>query len=248
MDSGNIEIAMFPCLSDNYGFLIHDSNSGRTATIDTPDADAIMAAAKARGWTLTEIWNTHHHWDHTGGNLALHEKLGVNIIGPAHDAKRIPGLSQPASDGAVFYFGDHAVHVHATPGHTDGHIIFHVPNAHGGKGAAFVGDTIFVMGCGRLFEGTPADMYQSMRVIDALPADTTLYCAHEYTLSNAAFAKTVEPDNQAMMDYIKEAEALRGKGLPTVPTTVARERAINPFMRAASAERLGEIRRAKDNF
>lgn len=243
-----LHVIMFPCLTDNYGFLIHDDVSGQTAAIDTPDGAAITAALDARGWTLTHIWNTHHHYDHTGNNLALANEYGCPIIGPAHDAKRIPGLTQGVRGGDVFQIGAHDVHVIETPGHTDGHIIYYISDAHDNKGAAFVGDTIFVMGCGRLFEGTPVQMFDSMRKIDALPASTTLYSAHEYTLSNAAFAKTVEPDNQEMLAYIKTAEDLRAKGLPTVPTTVARERAINPFLRAATAERLGEIRRAKDNF
>ncbi|WP_371396064.1 hydroxyacylglutathione hydrolase [Fretibacter rubidus] len=243
-----LHIALFPCLSDNYGFLIHDSESGQTATIDTPDGNAITAALEARGWNLTAIWNTHHHFDHTGHNLSLAARYDCPIIGPGHDAKRIPGLTQGVRDGDVFKLGSHDVHVLETPGHTDGHIIFHIPDAHDGAGAAFVGDTIFIMGCGRLFEGTPAQMYESMRKIEALPHSTTLYCAHEYTLSNADFAKTVEPDNRAMLDYIKTAEDLRAKGRPTVPTTVARELSINPFMRANTPEKLGEIRRAKDKF
>lgn len=243
-----LEIEMFPCLSDNYGFLIHDSDTGRTACIDTPEVAAIEAALHRKGWHLTEIWNTHHHLDHTGGNLALAEKYGARIYGPAHDAKRIPGLSHGVSGGERFAFGTHDVRVINTPGHTTGHIIFHVPDAHDGAGAAFVGDTIFVMGCGRLFEGTPAQMFDSLSKIKALPSTTTLYCAHEYTLSNARFALTVEPDNQAMLNYIDTAKALRAEDRPTVPTTVARELAINPFMRAPTPERLGEIRAAKDNF
>jgi len=237
-------IRQFPCLMDNYGFLIHDPVSGETATIDTPDATAIENALSKEGWTLTHIWNTHHHFDHTGGNLALVEKFGAEIIGPAHDVKRIPGLTKGVSQGESFKIGQHTVEVFETPGHTTSHIIFYVPAAK----AAFVGDTIFVMGCGRLFEGTPEDMYKSLALIGELPDDTALYCAHEYTLSNARFAITVEPDNQDMIAYIKEAKALREQDLPTVPTNVAREKAINPFMRAKTANELGEIRKAKDNF
>ena len=243
-----LSIIMFPCLSDNYGFLIHDSDSRQTATIDTPDAEAINTALEKQNWQLSHIWNTHHHFDHTGGNLALIETHNCGVIGPEHDKARIPGLTEGVGESSMFKIGAHDVHVFETPGHTDGHIIFYIPTAHDGKGAAFVGDTIFVMGCGRLFEGTPAQMFDSMAKIKALPVSTTLYCAHEYTLSNARFAQTVEPDNHAMLDYIETAKALRAESKPTVPTTVARELAINPFMRAESAERLGEIRRAKDNF
>ncbi len=240
----NLEIALFPCLSDNYGLLIHDPVSGKTATIDTPDADEIMAQCEARGWTLTDIWNTHHHWDHTGGNVALKEKFGVTITGPDMIAGRIPELDKGVGEGDRFEFGDHTVHIWHTPGHTKDHIIYYVPDA----GAVFVGDTLFVMGCGRLFEGTPAQMRASLAKLAALPPQTRVYCAHEYTLSNGAFAVTVEPENEALLQAIENAKALRDKGMPTVPTTIAKELETNPFMRAHTDERLGEIRAAKDNF
>lgn len=243
-----LSIKLFPCLMDNYGFLIHDSETGATATIDTPEAAKINAALNEDGWTLTEIWNTHHHFDHVGGNLELAAQHGAIIRGPANDAKRIAGLTHGVSGGQSFKFGGHDVHVIATPGHTTSHIIFHVPSAHDGQGAAFVGDTIFVMGCGRLFEGTPEDMFASMARIAALPASTKLYCAHEYTLPNGKFALTVEPENADLIDYMETARALRDKGLPTVPTTVQQEAKINPFMRAPTAARLGDIRAAKDKF
>lgn len=241
-------IKMFPCLSDNYGFLLHDPRSGATACIDTPETAAIEAALSGSGWTLTEIWNTHHHPDHVGGNLQLAAEHGAIIRGPAHDARRIPGLTHGVSGGDVFRFGGQEVHVIETPGHTTGHIIYYIPEAEDGQGAAFVGDTIFVMGCGRLFEGTPEEMFESLAAIAAFPKSTKLYCAHEYTLSNGRFAQTVEPENNALLAYIKTAAELRARGEPTVPTTVARELSINPFVRAKTAQRLGEIRRAKDNF
>ncbi len=241
-------IKLFPCLMDNYGFLIHDSETGATATIDTPEAAKINAVLAEEGWTLSEIWNTHHHFDHVGGNLELAAQHGAIIRGPADDAGRIAGLTHGVSGGESFLFGGHEVRVIKTPGHTTSHIIFHVPSAHDGQGAAFVGDTIFVMGCGRLFEGTPEDMFESMAKIAALPASTKLYCAHEYTLSNGKFALTIEPENADLIAYMDTAKALRSKGLPTVPTSVAQEAKINPFMRAASGSRLGEIRKAKDNF
>lgn len=239
-----LEIALFPCLSDNYGLLIHDPVSGETAAIDTPEASKIEAACEARGWGLTQIWNTHHHADHTGGNLSLKEKYGLKITGPSQIEGRIAGLDHGVSGGDIFRFGAHEVQVIFTPGHTVDHIIYYVPDAK----AAFVGDTIFVLGCGRLFEGSPEDMFGSMAAIAQLPDDTQLYCAHEYTLSNAKFAVTVEPDNQALLEYVEKAKALRAQAIPTVPTTVGMEKATNPFMRAKTAERLGDIRAAKDSF
>ena len=238
-------IHMFPCLSDNYGLLLHDKKSGLTASIDTPDGDEILKQCKSKGWTLSHIFNTHHHFDHTGGNLKLAEQIkGLSIIGPAHDAARIPGLTQGVRGGETFEFGAQLIEVLETPGHTTGHIIYYAKNA----GAAFVGDTLFKMGCGRLFEGSPQDMFASMAKIAALPGETQLYCAHEYTLSNGRFAMTADPDNLDIKDEMSRAIALREKGLPTVPTSVALEKKINPFMRAPTAEKLGKIRTAKDNF
>ena len=239
----DLEIALLPCLYDNYGLLIHDPETGETAAIDTPEAAKIEAACRERGWTLTQIWNTHHHPDHVGGNIALKEKYGLTITGP-DEMNRIPGLDKGVSGGDTFMFGQYEVQVIATPGHTLDHIIYYVPSAK----AAFVGDTIFVLGCGRLFEGTPAQMYDSLSAIAALPDDTKLYCAHEYTLSNAKFAVTVEPENAALTAYISKAKDMRERGEPTVPTTVAAEKAANPFVRAGNAKRLGEIRSAKDAF
>jgi len=238
-------VHMFPCLSDNYGLLLHDPDSGLTASIDTPDAAEISAQCASKGWTLTHIFNTHHHWDHTGGNLALtKENPQLEIIGPGHDAARIPGLTQGVRGDERFEFGAQTVQVIETPGHTNGHIIYYLAQS----GLAFVGDTLFKMGCGRLFEGTPEDMFTSMARIAALPDDTLLYCAHEYTLSNGRFALTVEPNNQALIDEMERATSLREEGEPTVPTSVALEKAINPFMRAETAQKLGDIRRAKDSF
>ncbi len=242
--SGSLIIHMFPCLYDNYGFLIHSPDTGETATIDTPDGGEIEKQCREKGWTLTHIWNTHHHPDHVGGNAHLIDVYNPVVIGHEKDKARIPGLTKGVLDQDLFEFAGHTVHVIDTPGHTIGHIIYHIPEAN----AAFVGDTLFVMGCGRLFEGTPAQMFESLQAISALPDNTRLYCAHEYTLSNGRFALTVEPDNADLTAYMKKAEALRDEGIPTVPTTVAQEKKINPFVRAGTAARLGEIRSAKDNF
>lgn len=223
-----IEIRQFPCLSDNYGFLVHDRETGETATIDTPDAEAINRALGAAGWRLTHIFNTHHHWDHAGGNLALKEKWGCAIIGPKAEAERIPGIDREVGDGDVVPLGASRASVYDTPGHTSGHIIFHFAD----DDAAFVGDTIFAMGCGRLFEGTPAQMWNSLSKIAQLPKDTQLYCAHEYTKANAAFALSVDPDNEALKKRAREVDDLRARNAPTVPTTLAQELLTNPFLRA----------------
>lgn len=239
-----LEIHMFPCLWDNYGFLIHSPDTGETACIDTPEVDKIIMALEEKNWKLTHIWNTHHHPDHAGGNLELKKLFGVKIIGNEADKARIPGLDIGVNDGDTFEIGGHDVHVIDTPGHTIGHNIYHIPSAK----AAFVGDTIFALGCGRLFEGTAAQMFESLSAIAAMPDDTSLYCAHEYTLSNGKFALSVEPDNQALIDYMAAATAKRDQNIPTVPTTVLDEKRANPFVRAKTAAELGIIRSAKDNF
>ena len=253
-----IEIRQFPCLSDNYGFLIRDAASGAVATVDTPDPNAINDALAAEGWTLTHILNTHHHWDHAGGNLALKEQWGCEIIGPKAEADRIPGIDRAVGEGDTVSLGDAQARVFDTPGHTSGHIIYYFAE----DGAAFVGDTIFALGCGRLFEGTPAQMWKSLNKIAALPPETKLYCAHEYTQANARFALTVDPDNEALRTRAKEIDALRADGVPTVPTDVKRERETNPFLRAedgalhsaigkAGADAVAvfaETRQRKDNF
>jgi hydroxyacylglutathione hydrolase len=226
----NLIIEMFPCLADNYAFLLHDNDTGATAAIDTPDPNAINERLDALGWSLTHIFNTHHHPDHAGGNMRLKKRWGCEIVGPREDAERIPGIDRAVGDGDRFYFGDHAIDVLDTPGHTSGHIVYYVPSAH----AAFVGDTLFAMGCGRLFEGTPEQMWASLQKILRWPDDTRLYCAHEYTLANGRFALTVEPDNAALVERVREVEAMRAAGQPTVPTTLALEKATNPFLRPGS--------------
>jgi hydroxyacylglutathione hydrolase len=225
-----LEIAQFPCLSDNYGFLLHDAKAGLTAAIDTPDADEILAQLDRRGWTLTHIFNTHHHADHAGGNVCLKEKTGCLIVGPGGDASRIPGIDLGVGEGDLVPFGEHRIEVFETPGHTRGHIVYFVPEAK----AAFVGDTLFAMGCGRLFEGSPDQMWSSLQKILRWPDDTRIYCAHEYTLANARFALTVEPENMDLVARAREVAALRRAGRPTVPTLLAAEKQTNPFLRPAS--------------
>ena len=254
----SIEIRQFSCLNDNYGFLIRDAASGAVATVDTPDPNSINDALSAEGWTLTHILNTHHHWDHAGGNLVLKDQWGCEIIGPKGEADKIPGIDRAVGEGDIVSFGASQARVFDTPGHTSGHVIYYFAD----DAAAFVGDTIFALGCGRLFEGTPAQMWKSLNKIAALPPETKLYCAHEYTQANAAFALTVDPDNEALRMRAKEIDALRADGVPTVPTNVERERATNPFLRAEDAglqaaigktgadavEVFAETRRRKDNF
>jgi len=240
----SLKIEQIPCLSDNYGYLVHDEASGLTASIDTPDGKAIAGRAAELGWKITHIFNTHHHFDHVGGNEYLKDNFGVTIIGPKADEERIPGIDQAVNDGEIFKFGSHDVHVLHTPGHTKGHCAYYITACD----SIFVGDTLFALGCGRLFEGTPQQMYDSLAKITALPDNTHVYCAHEYTLSNGTFALTVEPDNSDLQAYMADARDLREQGLPTVPTTIAREKLANPFVRASSAEELGQIRTAKDNF
>jgi hydroxyacylglutathione hydrolase len=252
-----LKIHQFPCLNDNYGYLAHDPVSGETAAIDTPDADKYLAEAEALGWTISAIWNTHWHPDHAGGNLKIKDATGCAIIGPAGEAEKIPGIQQPVKGGDTVRLGEMAAHVIDVPGHTLGHIAFHMPT----ENTAFVGDAVFALGCGRVFEGDMAMMWNSMQAIKALPPETTLYCAHEYTQANARFAETIETDNTALADYIAEINAKRAKGERTVPMGLARELETNPFLRADVASlqaamghpgdavaTFGEIRGRKDRF
>ena len=225
-----LTIHMFPCLTDNYGYLLHDADSGTTAAVDTPDAEEIAVQLDAKGWRLTHILNTHHHADHAGGNLALKRRTGCTIVGPRADAARIPGIDIGVGDGDEVALGAHRARVFDTPGHTRGHIVYWFEGAR----AAFVGDTLFALGCGRLFEGSPRDMWTSLQKILAWPDDTRLYCAHEYTQSNARFALTVEPQNRALVERAAQVARLRAAGKPTVPTTLVEERATNPFLRPQS--------------
>jgi hydroxyacylglutathione hydrolase len=239
-----VEIARIPVLSDNYVWLMHDAASGETVVVDPALADPVLEEAAARGWRITQIWNTHWHPDHTGGNEAIKAVTGCTITGPAAEAHRIPALDVQVKEGDRVTIGAHAAEVMEVPAHTAGHIAYHLPE----ERIVFVGDTLFAMGCGRLFEGTAEQMHANLQRLAGLPDDTIVYCAHEYTLSNGRFALSVEPGNQALVDRMAWVERARANGEATVPTTIGLERATNPFLRAPSAEALAERRRAKDQF
>jgi hydroxyacylglutathione hydrolase len=253
-----LEIHQIPVLSDNYVYLAHDAASGQTAVVDPATTDEVFAALSDKGWTLTHILNTHHHMDHVGGNQVLKEATGCTIVGPRADAGRIPGIEIEVGDGDTYALGSSIAQVYDVPGHTRGHIAYWF----GDSDALFIGDTLFALGCGRLFEGTPDQMWHSLSKIIDLPDDTLVYCAHEYTQSNANFAITVEPDNKVLMDRAREIDEMRARGERTVPSTMAIERATNPFLRPDSPDlqrTLGlegadlvtvfaETRKRKDNF
>ncbi len=240
----HLEIHQFPCLSDNYGVLIRDSVTGLVAAIDAPNAAQVEAALVEKGWKLTHILTTHHHADHTDGNLALKERYRCTIIGPRAEAAKIPGIDTQVGDGDTFKFGDVEVRVLDTPGHTLGHISYWMPEVN----VAFVGDTMFALGCGRVIEGTMEMMWTSLAKLMKLPPATAIYAGHEYTAANAKFALTIEPENEALQARAKEIDALRAAGKPTLPTRLDLELATNPFLRATSPairKRLG-LEAAKD--
>ena len=239
-----VEIICVPVLSDNYVWLVRENTSGEVMVVDPAVAEPVLAKATELGWKITQIWNTHWHPDHTGGNAEIKAVTGCTITGPAAEFDRIPTLDVQVRGGEEVQFGRAKATVIDVPAHTAGHIAFHFPQ----EGIAFVGDTLFAMGCGRLFEGTAAQMFDNMRKLEALPDATQVYCAHEYTLSNGRYAVVAEPDNAALAVRMVEVIALRARGEATVPTTIALEKATNPFMRAVSVEQLAERRAAKDGF
>jgi len=252
----SLEIHQFACLSDNYGFLLHDPASGETACIDTPDADAYQREAEAKGWAITQIWNTHWHPDHAGGNAAIVAATGCTVTGPAEVERLGTAPDRVVADGDKVMLGAHSAQVIDVGGHTSGHIAFHLPEV----GIALVGDALFALGCGRMFEGTAPQFWASLSRLKALPPETVLYCAHEYTASNARFALHADPDNRALQSYADEVAAKRARGEWTVPTRLDKELAANPFLRAdepALAARWGggdavatfaALRAAKDSF
>ncbi|GAO40045.1 hydroxyacylglutathione hydrolase [Sphingomonas changbaiensis NBRC 104936] len=239
-----LEIVRIPVLSDNYVWLVHEPESGETMVVDPAVAAPVLDAADARGWRITQIWNTHWHPDHTGGNAEIKAATGCTITGPAAEAARIPTLDRQVREGDRVRLGTLEADVLEMPAHTAGHIAYRFAPEH----VIFVGDTLFAMGCGRLFEGTAEQMFANMQRLSALPEDTRVYCAHEYTLSNGRYALVAEPDNEAIAARMAEVSAARQRGEATVPTTIAQERATNPFMRARDAVQLAERRAAKDTF
>jgi len=251
-----LSIEIVPCLKDNYAYLVHDDATGLTAVIDPSEPDPVNAALARRSWKLSHILNTHHHFDHTGGNIPLKERHGAKVVGPKKDVERIAGIDVGVDETAPWSFGGHKIAVLEIPAHTRSHLAFVFDTA------VFTGDTLFAMGCGRLFEGTPQMMFSSLTKLAALPDTTAVYCGHEYTQSNGRFAMTLEPSNPALIKRMRNVDAARARQTPTVPSTIGLEKQTNPFLRADSAEirhALGlihasdvdvfaEMRKRKDNF
>lgn len=253
----SIDIVTVPCRSDNYAFLVH--SGGKTALVDAPEAGPILAALDSNGWSVDEVWITHHHTDHVEGLPGLRNRFpGLRVTGAAGDAERLPPLDREVSDGDTFAFEGHAVNVMDVSGHTVGHIAFHMPDAR----AAFTADSLMALGCGRVFEGTPEMMWKSLCRLRDLPVETIIYSGHEYTQTNAKFALTIEPGNEALQARARDIEEKRARGEPTVPSTLREERATNPFIRAhlskvkeaismeqaEDAQVFAEIRSRKDRF
>lgn len=253
-----VEIEQFMCREDNFGVLMHDLETGDTALIDAPEEKPILAAIERTGWVPKLLLITHHHPDHVEANLALKQRFGLKIIGPEAEKAKIPGIDETVRQGDTIGFGNDDFQVIETPGHTAGHVSYYLPQS----GVVFAADTLFALGCGRLLEETPAVMYESLKKLTDLPPDTKVYCGHEYTLSNARFALTIDPDNKALQVRAKKIEALREAGKPTLPTTIGEELATNPFLRwsdpairkllgmeqASNDAVFAEIRHRKDNF
>lgn len=239
-----LEIVAVPAFADNYLWLVHDHDGGETAVVDPGDPAPVLAEADRRGWQIDTVLNTHWHPDHTGGNLAIKQATGATVVGPAGENGRVPGLDRALREGDRVTLGNHEAEIWEVPGHTLGHIAYIFHNDH----IAFVGDTLFAMGCGRLFEGSAEQMHHSLRRLAALPDDFRLYCAHEYTLGNARFAAHAFPDNKAIAERLRHVERERSDARPTVPTTVGEERATNPFLLARDVQHFADLRAEKDNF
>ncbi|MDP2519512.1 hydroxyacylglutathione hydrolase [Shimia thalassica] len=253
-----LEIVTIPCLSDNYSFLIHNASTGETAVVDVPDAAPISEALKSRGWTLSHVLLTHHHWDHIDGLPDLLKDHPARVIGAKADAHRLPALDIAVSEGHPLIVCGETVQVFDVSGHTIGHVAFYFADT----GAVFTADSLMALGCGRLFEGSPAQMFESLTKLAGLPASTIVYSGHEYTESNARFALTVDPDNPDLLARVAEIREAREKGLATVPSLLSEEMASNPFLRghdpalqravgmdgAAAVDVFTEVRKRKDNF
>lgn len=254
----HVHVTLIPALSDNYIHIVHNTKSGHVAVVDPAEGQDVLKALEPLGYRLDAIWNTHHHGDHIGGNKLLKEKTGCKIYASKYDAHRIADVDVVLDEGDSFLFGDVSVNVFATPGHTLGHICFFLPQTK----QLFAGDTLFAMGCGRLFEGDAKQMWNSLEKIKALPQDTMVYCAHEYTEANGQFALVTEPNNQHVIDRMQKVRMMRSKGLPTLPTSLSAELATNPFLRSdqdslkdqlklkdcADWQVFAEIRKRKDEF
>ena len=251
-----LQIELVPCLKDNYAYLVHDADAGLTAIVDPSEPEPVRQAAAKRGWRLTHILNTHHHFDHTGGNFPLKEASGAKVVGPEKDRERIPGIDEGVIEGQVWMFGNRRVPVLEIPAHTRAHIAFIFDDA------VFTGDTLFAMGCGRLFEGTPAMMWSSLSKLMALPDATRIYCGHEYTLNNGKFALSIEPEQHGARRADEGCRSRTGAQCADVPSTIGLEKATNPFLRpnstefrqslgmenASDVEVFGEMRKRKDSF
>ena len=248
-----MNVVMLPCLESNYAYLLHNEEQELTAAVDAPSAEVMLEELSARNWKLDYILNTHHHWDHTGGNLELKQRTGCIVYGPTAD---IPGVDHVLQDGSQFALGTEVATIMTTPGHTLDHIVYAFNDT------LFAGDTIFSMGCGRLFEGSAEQMWQSLSKLMQLPDDTAMYCAHEYTEANAKFALSVEPGNADLQDRMAEVRELRAAGKPSLPVSMGMEKRTNPFLRphseeirarldmeaASNVEVFAELRRRKDSF
>ena len=253
-----LELVTIPCLKDNYAYLVHDAASGETAAIDVPDAAPVSAALKDRGWTLSHILLTHHHWDHVDGVADLLADHPAKVIGAEADAHRLPPLDIAVAEGDTLRIGGETMQVIDVSGHTMGHIAFYFP----GSKLAFTADSLMALGCGRLFEGTPDQMFGSLSKLAALPADTVICSGHEYTQSNGNFALTIDPDNPDLIFRMEQVREAREQGKATVPSLLSEELATNPFLRchdpalkasvgmidAEPTAVFAEVRKRKDNF
>jgi len=253
-----LDIIQIPVLTDNYIYLLHDTVSGETAAVDPALAEPVLRVLNQHGWQLTYILNTHHHSDHVGGNLELKRQTDCQIIGAKADKHRIPAIDRSVQDGETINIGSHSAQVMATAGHTSGHIVYYFAD----DNALFCGDTLFVMGCGRLFEGSAAELWQSLQKLKTLPINTRVFCAHEYSLVNGRFALSIEPDNADLQEKMARIQQLRANDLPTVPSTIDEELATNPFFREdnlairkklngiteTAIEVFSKLRRLKDSF